>query len=159
METPVQDNMMLLVPALSQNVALCRVTVAAFASRLDFTVPEIEELKVAVSEAVTNVVLHAYDGPGMVQVRAECSGGCIDVEVQDWGKGIVDIAKAREASFTTIPGRMGLGFVFMESLTDRLEVLSQVSKGTTVRFRKCPSARSTQEPEVGEDPRSEDGAA
>ncbi len=155
METPVQDTMMLLVPALTQNVALCRVAVAAFASRLDFTVPEIEELKVAVSEAVTNVVLHAYDGPGMVQVRAECSGGCIGVEVQDWGRGIADIEKAREASFTTIPGRMGLGFVFMESLTDRLIVLSEVSKGTTIRFSKCPAATSVQEPEAGESPRPE----
>jgi stage II sporulation protein AB (anti-sigma F factor) len=144
METPVQDSMMLEVPALTQNVALCRVVVAAFASRLDFTVPEIEELKVATSEAVTNVVLHAYDGPGLVRVRAVCAGRCLEVEVQDWGKGIPDIARAREASYTTMPGRMGLGFVFMESLTDSLTVSSEVSKGTTVRFLKCPSGTGTE---------------
>jgi len=159
METPVQNTMTLEVPSLTQNVALCRVTVAAFASRLDFTVPEIEELKVAVSEAVTNVVLHAYDGPGLIRVRAECSGPCIEVEVQDWGKGIADVAKAREASYTTMPGRMGLGFVFIESLTDRLEVLSEVSKGTTVRFTKCPSGKNGEEGQSPEDGRPKDSGA
>ncbi|MDP2859971.1 MAG: anti-sigma F factor [Bacillota bacterium] len=159
METPVQDTMLLEVPALTQNVALCRVAVAAFASRLDFTVPEIEELKVATSEAVTNVVLHAYDGPGLVRVRAACRGACLEIEVQDWGKGIADISRARQASYTTMPGRMGLGFVFMESLTDHLEVSSEVSKGTTVRFLKCPSGDNSEADRLSGGARPEDAGA
>jgi stage II sporulation protein AB (anti-sigma F factor) len=131
------NRMLLEVPNLTQNVSLCRVAVAAFAAQLEFTVAEIEELKVAVSEAVTNAVLHAYDGPGQVRVTAWCSGRCVFVEVQDWGRGIEDVPRAREASFTTMPGRMGLGFVFIESLTDEMEVVSEVERGTTVRFKKC----------------------
>jgi stage II sporulation protein AB (anti-sigma F factor) len=130
------NSMVLIIPNLTQNVSLARVAVAAFASQLHFSLSEIEELKVAVSEAVTNAVLHAYDGPGEIRVEATCHDGFIEVCVSDCGKGISDLAEAMQPSHTTIPERMGLGFSFLESLTDSLEVESHAGRGTSIRFTK-----------------------
>lgn len=136
MHTLKGNSMVLIVPNLTQNVALCRIAVATFAAQLDFSVAEIEEIKVVVSEAVTNAVLHAYDGPGEIRVEATCGERHIEVRVIDSGKGIDDLPKAREASYTTVPGRMGLGFSFMESLTDELQVHTSREKGTIISFKK-----------------------
>ncbi|HHV78112.1 MAG TPA: anti-sigma F factor [Firmicutes bacterium] len=134
-----RNRMRLELLSLADNVGVARIAVATFAAQLDYTLPEIEEIKVAVSEAVSNVVLHAYpDGPGTMAVLARLTDEGIEIEVSDNGVGIQDVELARQASFTTKPDRMGLGFVFMESFMDSLEVSSQVGHGTIVRmFKRC----------------------
>lgn len=121
-----------------ENVGLARVTLAAFASQLDFTISEIEEIKVAVSEAVSNAIIHGYGGQEdqMVRILASLDGDTLKVVVEDHGCGIEDVALARQPSYSTDPERMGLGFVFMESFMDTLEVESRVNEGTRVRMTK-----------------------
>lgn len=129
-------------PSLPENVGLARVAAAAFAGQVDFTLAEVEEIKVAVSEAVTNCVVHAYQGkPGLVRLTARRSGSSIEVVVEDWGRGIADVEQARQPAFSTEPGRMGLGFVFMESFMDGMEVASRPGEGTRVRMWKACRAR------------------
>ncbi|MDI3299443.1 MAG: anti-sigma F factor [Bacillota bacterium] len=129
-------------PALPENVGLARLVVAGFAAQLPFSVSDVEELKVAVSEAVTNVVLHAYAGTEvapeerLLQVHGLLYPDRIEVEVVDWGRGIEDVERAREPAFTTAPDRMGLGFAFMESFADGVEVESRLGQGTRVRLVK-----------------------
>jgi stage II sporulation protein AB (anti-sigma F factor) len=139
---PDVNRMKLEVPSLPANAELCRLAVAIFAGALPFTLSEIEQLKVAISEAVGNCALHAYpDGPGPVLVRAGIRGGALWVEVRDWGRGIDDVGRARQPAFTTStdPDRMGLGFAFMEQFTDALEVDSAPGAGTAVRMWKRPA--------------------
>lgn len=127
-------------PSVPGNVALARVCVASFASQLDFTLTEVEEIKVAVSEAVSNCVVHAYPGGrGPVRVKATIEDGELDVEIEDEGKGIEDVSLAMQPSFSTDPERMGLGFVFMQSFMDHIEVVSEIGRGTKVRMRKRPT--------------------
>lgn len=128
-------------PSLPENVGFARAAVALFASRLDFTLDELEEIKVAVSEAVSNVVVHAYpEGPGPVRVEATVTPqGELVVRVADQGRGIEDVARACEASFTTRPGEhLGLGLTFINEYADRLEVNSAPGQGTVVTFTKRP---------------------
>jgi len=134
------DNIMeLRFPSLAENVGMARVAVAAFASQLGFTVPEVEELRVAVSEAVSNAVIHAYpDEPGWVEVTCKLREGTLLVTVRDYGCGIEDVEAARRPAYSSDPERMGLGFAFMDSFMDSVEVESQVGKGTTVRMTKRP---------------------
>ncbi len=144
-----RNTMDLRVPSLAANAELCRVAIAVFAAALPFTIPEIQQLKVAVSEAVANCALHAYphDRPGPVAVRAEIEGRTVRVEVEDWGCGIPDVARAREPAFTTStdPDHIGLGFELMEQFTDApLEVVSAPGRGTLVRMRKTPAAETDQ---------------
>ncbi len=122
--------------ALPENVGLARVSIAAFASQIDFSMGEVEEIKVAVSEAVSNAVIHAYPQGGWVKISARLTGRLLEVEVKDTGKGIEDVSQAREPSFSTEPGRMGLGFVFMESFMDGMDIQSIPGRGTTVRMWK-----------------------
>ena len=126
-------------PNLPSNVGLARVTIASFASQMDFTLGELEEIRVAVSEAVSNAVIHAYpEGEGIITVNAAIEGGYLTVEVIDQGKGIEDVELAKTPAFSTAPERMGLGLVFMESFMDHLSVESQVGKGTRIFMRKRP---------------------
>lgn len=126
------------VRSLPENVGLARLTVAAFASQLDFTISEIEEIKVAVSEAVSNAVIHGYEGKEdqTVRIVAAIEGDTLEITVEDRGRGIEDVALARQPSYSTDPERMGLGFVFMESFMDTLDVQSEVNEGTRVRMTK-----------------------
>lgn len=125
-------------PALPANVAVARVCVAVFASQLDPAVTDLDDVKLAVSEAVTNAVVHAYpDGQGMVRVIAALDGDNLIVTVEDDGCGIVDIEQARQPAFSTDPDRMGLGFAFMDSSMDAVEVTSARGSGTRVTLRKC----------------------
>lgn len=127
--------------ALPDNVALARVTVASFATQLDFTLEEVEDIRVAVSEAVTNSVVHAYSGgTGKVVVEGEHDGETLTLVISDLGKGIHDVTLARQPAYTTDPERMGLGFAIMESFSDELEVTSTPGRGTTVRMIKRPRA-------------------
>ncbi|MGI6620101.1 MAG: anti-sigma F factor [Bacillota bacterium] len=124
-------------PNVSSNVSVARVAAATFASFREFSISDIEEVKVAVSEAVSNAVLHAYpDSQGMIEVLLENRNDGIQITVKDFGKGIEDIDKARQPGFTTMPEHMGLGFTFMESFMDELHIESQPGSGTTVRMVK-----------------------
>lgn len=126
--------------ALGENEAFARVAVASFAAKLNPTVDDLAELKTAVSEAVTNAIIHGYDSnpAGMVYISATIEDGEIDVVIRDEGRGIDNIEEAKEPLFTTKPEmeRAGMGFTIMEHFTDRLEIESSSSSGTVVRFKK-----------------------
>ncbi len=129
--------MQLTLPARPSNLGLARVAVASFAAGGGFTLPDIEELKVAVSEAVSNVVLHAYpDGEGEVQVCAQLRESELTVEVVDSGVGMEDVSRATEASYSTLEERMGVGFAFIEAFMDDVVVESTPAEGTRIVMRK-----------------------
>ncbi len=121
----------------SENVSVARVTAAAFAAQADLTLNEIEEVKVAISEAITNAVVHGYkEEKGQIELNINLYETLLEFIVTDHGTGIENILEARKPSFSTDPERMGLGFVFMESFMDVLEVESELGKGTRVRMVK-----------------------
>ncbi len=127
----------------SRNESFARMAVAAFAAALDPTLEEISDLKTAVSEAVTNAIIHGYrGGEGSIRLHLGMLGQTIVIEVEDSGVGIPDVNKAREPMYTTSADgeRSGMGFSFMEAFTDRLEVESAVGKGTIIRMTKTISA-------------------
>jgi stage II sporulation protein AB (anti-sigma F factor) len=128
-------------PSSSENVGIARVTAAAFAAQLDLTLSDIEEIKVAVSEAISNAVIHGYGNkPGEIEFTLSLDEDRLEFVITDFGKGIADIEQARQPSFSTDPERMGLGFVFMESFMDELIVESAVDKGTTIKLIKRAAA-------------------
>lgn len=136
--------MRLVIPSNSANESFARSTVAAFMAQLDPTIEEMTDIKTAVSEAVTNCIVHAYkDTIGNIWIEAKIyDDGRIKVQIKDRGCGIKDIAKAREPLFTTGGSeRAGLGFAVMESFTDKLSVRSVVGKGTTVIMEKRVAQR------------------
>ena len=123
----------------SQNEGFVRVAVAAFATQLNPTLEEVADLKTAVSEAVTNVVIHAYrEKTGKVRIECSVREKEMTVTVIDYGVGIENIEKAMEPLYTTRPelDRSGMDFAFMEAFMDELEVESQPGQGTTVRMKK-----------------------
>lgn len=125
--------------AISINEAFARICVSGFCVQLNPTVDEINDIKTAVSEAVTNCVVHAYPKHnGMVVLRCEIEGDNVKIVIQDKGVGIKDISKAREPFFTTKPDdeRSGMGFSVMESFMDRVEVEKNEDKGITVTMYK-----------------------
>jgi len=131
--------MKLVIESLSENESFARTVVAAYITRLDPTLEELADVKTAVSEAVTNSIIHGYAGKsGEVEVICEIHGQEVTVEVLDYGVGITDIEKAMEPLYTTKPEweRSGMGFAFMEAFMDSLEVHSEVGKGTRVIMRK-----------------------
>lgn len=137
-----KNEMKLEFDAVSQNEGFARVSVAAFMSVLNPTLEEVADVKTAISEAVTNAIIHGYEGMEEKQnkVVIECvlEGDVLLVEVKDNGKGITDIEKAMEPLFTTKPEleRSGMGFAFMEAFMDDLEVESQPGLGTTIHMKK-----------------------
>ncbi|HHY82349.1 MAG TPA: anti-sigma F factor [Clostridiales bacterium] len=123
----------------SQNEAFARVAVAAFAAQLDPTLEEIADIKTAVSEAVTNAIIHGYDNPNeYVQLITQIYDDCVVIEVIDHGKGIEDIELARQPLYTSKPEleRSGMGFTVMETFMDEVEVNSAPGQGTKVRMVK-----------------------
>ncbi|WP_313757134.1 anti-sigma F factor [Tissierella sp.] len=123
----------------SNNESFARVVVAAFASQLDPTLEELSDIKTAVSEAVTNAIIHGYEyGEGIVIVESRIEGNKIEIIIEDRGMGITDIDKAREPFYTSKPNleRSGMGFTVMETFMDSLEVQSVKGKGTTVKMTK-----------------------
>lgn len=130
-------------PALEVNVAVARAAAAALASQLPFSLGELEELRIAVSEAVTNAVLHAYPagtrGDIDLLLSVDPEAERMEVEVRDEGIGIFDLENARRPEVSTLDGHLGLGFAFMESMSDDLSVDSAPGRGTVVRFAKCPA--------------------
>jgi len=126
-------------PGLSANEAFARSSAACFAAQLDPTLEELGDLKTAVSEAVTNCIVHAYpEKAGRVSLRLRVlEADVLEVRVRDWGTGIPDVEKAREPLFTTGgEERSGMGFSIMECFMDSLRVRSAPGKGTTVTMRK-----------------------
>ena len=126
--------------AKSENESLSRVIVASFAAKLDPTLDEISDIKTAVSEAVTNAIIHGYeeDESKFVYLRCEIKDRTIKVVVEDRGKGIEDIEQAMQPMYTSKPEleRSGMGFSFMESFMDKLDVISIKDEGTKVVMTK-----------------------
>ena len=138
----------------SSNEGFARVAAAGFAAQLDPTLDELGDIKTAVSEAVTNAIVHAYpDSIGQVVVKVRIcpdqvlevtvrdlkilKGGMLEITIRDWGRGIENVEQARRPMYTTGGSeRSGMGFTIMESFTDRLVVRSVPGKGTTVQMRK-----------------------
>lgn len=133
-----KDEIKLIIPSRSNNESFARVAVGAFVARFDPTLEELNDIKTAVSEAVTNCIVHAYrDTLGMIYITVSADGGKIKIRIRDRGCGIPDIEKAKEPLFTTGgEERAGLGFAVMESFTDKMTVRSTVGKGTTVTLQK-----------------------
>ncbi len=139
MKSKAKNEMKLVIPSNSANESFARTAVAAFMAQLDPTIEEMTDVKTAISEAVTNCIVHAYrDTIGTIWIEARIyDDGRICISVKDKGCGIPDVAKAREPLFTTGGSeRAGLGFAVMESFTDKLRVRSAVGKGTTVTMEK-----------------------
>ena len=134
--------------ALSENEGFARICVAGFCLPLNPTLDEIGDIKTAVSEAVTNCVVHAYPGKnkGVITLRCELEGDIVKITVKDYGVGIKDIAKAREPFFTTKPSedRSGMGFAVMESFMDSLDVCQNEGSGIIVTMSKKVGRSSMQ---------------
>lgn len=133
------DRMKVIFDSKSENESFARVVVAAFMTRLDPTMEEISDVKTAVSEAVTNCIVHAYgEEGGIIEIEASIENSTIMVSVRDKGMGIGDIKSAMEPLYTTKPEleRSGMGFSFMEIFMDSLDVVSQPGSGTTVTMTK-----------------------
>lgn len=123
----------------SENEAMARVVIAAYLLREDPTLEEMADIKTAVSEAVTNAIIHGYeDTIGRIVMEADIKDHCLSVSITDFGKGIEDVEKAMEPLFTTKPDkeRVGMGFAFMEAFMDEFYVESEVNKGTKVIMKK-----------------------
>ncbi len=129
----------------SANEGFARAAAAAFAAQLDPTLDELGDIKTAVSEAVTNAIVHAYpDALGKISLRASIfDGNVLEIVVRDWGCGIADVDKAREPLYTTGgEERSGMGFTIMESFMDALVVRSKPGKGTVVTMKRRIAQRS-----------------
>ena len=123
----------------SENEGLARVVVAAFMAPMDPTMEELSDVKTAVSEAVTNAIIHGYDNPEeKVHMTCRIMGREVEITVCDTGRGIEDVARAMEPFYTTKPEleRSGMGFAFMEAFMDEVQVQSVPGKGTSVRMKK-----------------------
>lgn len=139
-----QNKFSLRIPSKSANEGFARVAVSAFVSQLDPTIDELSDIKTAVSEAVTNSIVHAYKNEiGTIYISAEIfEDRSVMIKIRDTGCGIDNVNKAMEPLYTTVGGeRSGLGFSVMESFMDKLSVRSAVGKGTTVVMKKRLSLR------------------
>lgn len=143
-----ENKMQLEILSKSSNEAFARITVAAFAAQLDPTIEEISDIKTAVSEAVTNSIIHGYENKeGIIKIVAYLFDNTIRIEISDQGKGIEDIDIAKEPLYTTKPDleRSGMGFTIMESFMDELRIESVVGMGTKVTMEKKIKIKSEKE--------------
>ncbi|MEI2358269.1 anti-sigma F factor [Mesobacillus zeae] len=135
-----KNEMNLQFSALSQNESFARVTVAAFIAQLDPTMDELTEIKTVISEAVTNAIIHGYEGSpdGMVYISVLMEEGKVDIVIRDEGMGISDVEEARQPLYTSKPEleRSGMGFTIMENFMDEVEVRSEPGFGTEIRLKK-----------------------
>jgi len=123
----------------SSNEGFARVVAAAFVSQVDPTIEEMADVKTAVSEAVTNAIIHGYEkSSGLVKMECILYSDGVEITVEDEGQGIPDVNLARQPMYTSKPDmeRSGMGFTVMESFMDRVEVISEVGKGTKVTMYK-----------------------
>ncbi len=134
-----KNEMTLAFDSISENEEFARVTVAAFAAQLNPTLEEVADIRTAVSEAVTNAIIHGYpEGVHTVVLRVRMEDRQLEVWVMDEGVGIADISKAMEPLYTSRPDleRSGMGFMFMEAFMDEVKVESSPGLGTTVYMKK-----------------------
>ena len=139
-----ENQVVLEFPSRSSNESFARVTAAGFAMQLDPTLEELGDIKTAVSEAVTNAIIHGYpDCIGRIVMKLRIrEGNVMEIIVKDWGVGIADVEQARKPMFTTgNDERSGMGFTIMESFMDTIRVKSFPQKGTTVTLKKRISTR------------------
>jgi stage II sporulation protein AB (anti-sigma F factor) len=132
------------IPSYSTNESFARAAVAAFCSSLNPTIEEISDIKTAVSEAVTNAIIHGYeDEVGEIEIQCRIKGQMVEIIIEDFGCGIVNVEKAKEPLYTTKPEleRSGMGFAVMETFMDELIVLSEKDVGTKVIMRKTISSK------------------
>lgn len=132
----------------SNNEAFARITVAAFVSQLDPTIEELADIKTAVSEAVTNSIIHGYENEiGVVKVEAKLIENLLVLEISDTGKGIENVEVAKQPLYTTKPDleRSGMGFTIMESFMDDVEVESIIGLGTKITMKKAIKQESKNE--------------
>ena len=128
----------------SSNEAFARIAVAAFAAQLDPTIEELADIKTAVSEAVTNCIIHGYEEKeGIIKIKCKLFVNSIEIIISDEGKGIEDIDKAKEPLYTSKPDleRSGMGFTIMESFMDEMKVESILGLGTKVTMKKMLEAQ------------------
>jgi stage II sporulation protein AB (anti-sigma F factor) len=133
------------IPSLSTNESFARSAVAAFCASLNPTIEEISDIKTAVSEAVTNAIIHGYDNKlGDIVIECRIKGQLVEIIIEDFGCGIPNVDKAKEPLFTSKPEleRSGMGFTVMESFMDELVVLSEKEIGTKIILRKTISSNS-----------------
>ena len=145
MKTIRNNYIALVFPSCSVNEGFARAAAAAFAAQLDPTLDELGDIKTAVSEAVTNSIVHAYpEELGKISLRASIyDGGVLEIVVRDWGRGIENVERAREPMYTTGGAeRSGMGFTIMESFMDSLSVRSKPGKGTVVTMKRRISRRA-----------------
>lgn len=145
------DEMTLIINANPINESFARSTVAAFCARLNPTVEEIGDIKTAVSEAVTNCVVHAYEyKSGEIEIKTELKQGCIFITISDKGRGIKDVQAAMQPFFTTgnSDERSGMGFTVMAAFTDELSVHSELGKGTEVKMKKLLKSAAAENNDV-----------
>lgn len=145
------NEMMVVFDSKSQNESFARVAVAVFVAQLDPNMEELSDIKTAVSEAVTNSIIHGYqEGEGKVTLTCKIEDRVITIEVKDDGCGIEDVDKAMEPLFTTKPEleRSGMGFAFMEAFMDDLQVESEVGKGTTITMKRTIKGSNEKESET-----------
>ena len=130
----------IILDAISENEAFARVSVSAFATQLNPTLEQLEDIKMAISEAVTNAIIHGYDGieNGQVYINCKIAKDTLYIEIEDKGKGIEIIEKAMESLYTSKPemGRSGMGFTVMEAFMDNIKVISEIGKGTKIYLEK-----------------------
>ena len=139
-----KNHMRLFFPALSQNEAFARTAAAAFAAQLDPTIEELTDIRTAVSEAVTNAIIHGYGGRGgEVEMECETEGDSFTVRIRDRGRGIDDVPRAMQPFFTSAPEleRSGMGFSVMQAFMDDVRVTSAPGEGTSVEMKKRISDR------------------
>ena len=140
----IKNEMRLDFPAAGKNESFARLVISAFILPLNPTLEELSDVKTAVSEAVTNAIVHAYpDKLGKVMLRMRIyPNNLLEIVIRDWGVGILDVERAREPMYTTGGAeRSGMGFTIMESFMDSLKVRSQTGKGTTLTLRRKISHR------------------
>ncbi|MBQ6991883.1 MAG: anti-sigma F factor [Clostridia bacterium] len=139
MKNAYKNEMKLEFSSKSNNEAFARVTVAAFASQLDPTIEELADIKTAVSEAVTNSIIHGYEEKeGNIKIICKLSENSIEIEIIDNGKGIENIEEAKKPLYTSKPNleRSGMGFTIMESFMDEVHIESVVGLGTKITMKK-----------------------
>ena len=134
-----KNSLKIIIPSYSANESFARVAISAFVSQLDPTIEELNDIRTAVSEAVTNCIVHAYkDGIGDIYITANINAdNVLSVKIRDCGCGIEDVEKAKEPLYTTAGGeRAGLGFAVMQCFMDSLKVNSRLGKGTSIIMKK-----------------------
>lgn len=134
----VMNKMKITFDAVSENESFARLAVSGFLLYKNPNMGDIDDIKMAVSEAVTNSIIHGYDGEGIIDLSCSIEGRRVCLVIEDYGKGIENIEKAREPMYTSKPEceRSGLGFTVMESFMDGLEISSQLGKGTRITMYK-----------------------